>query len=122
MELMFHKPMRMMAFASILCSSPLVDSKAWTPTVIYGTAWKKDCTRILAQPAQSAIQQGSRAFDTANQPKHCNGSLVGAALYETLSNPAWGLARLGTFGFRRSSLLTHAKTSHQSCALMTPTT
>lgn len=47
------------------------------PTIIYGTAWKKERTTELVL---SAWEQGFRAFDTACQPKHYREELVGAAL------------------------------------------
>ena len=48
-----------------------------TPGWLYGTAWKKEATASLVA---SAIRHGVRAFDTANQPRHYNESLLGEAL------------------------------------------
>ena len=39
------------------------------PTIIYGTAWKKEMTADLVY---KAIKHGFRAIDTACQPKHYN--------------------------------------------------
>lgn len=47
------------------------------PTLIYGTAWKKDRTTDCVL---KAWQAGFRCFDTACQPKHYREDLVGAAL------------------------------------------
>ena len=47
------------------------------PSFIYGTAWKKDAT---AELVRSAVKAGFKAIDTANQPKHYQEPLVGAAL------------------------------------------
>ena len=47
------------------------------PSFIYGTAWKKEAT---AELVRSAVKAGFRAIDTANQPKHYQEPLVGAAL------------------------------------------
>lgn len=47
------------------------------PTLIYGTAWKKEST---AQLVAAAWQAGFRAFDTACQPRHYREDLVGQAL------------------------------------------
>lgn len=47
------------------------------PTLIYGTAWKKDLT---TQMVSAAWHAGFRAFDTACQPKHYREDLVGKAL------------------------------------------
>lgn len=47
------------------------------PTLIYGTAWKKELT---SQMLATAWQAGFRAFDTACQPKHYREDLVGQAL------------------------------------------
>ncbi len=48
-----------------------------TPSLLYGTAWKKDATADLVRKAVSA---GFRAVDTANQPRHYQEPLVGEAL------------------------------------------
>ena len=47
------------------------------PSIIYGTAWKKDETSNLVK---TAISTGFNAVDTANQPKHYQEHLVGEAL------------------------------------------
>ncbi|RLT94149.1 MAG: aldo/keto reductase [Ketobacter sp.] len=46
------------------------------PTIIYGTAWKKQRTGDLVQRAYAA---GFRGFDTACQPRHYAEPLVGSA-------------------------------------------
>ena len=46
------------------------------PMIIYGTAWKEEQTTELVE---LAIDQGFRAFDTANQPKHYQEGLLGEA-------------------------------------------
>ncbi|MBE0497430.1 MAG: aldo/keto reductase, partial [Campylobacterales bacterium] len=51
------------------------------PTMIYGTAWKKEKTATLVE---LAIQQGFRALDTACQPKHYNEKLVGVGVQKAL--------------------------------------
>lgn len=48
-----------------------------TPSLIYGTAWKEDATADLVK---AAISAGFNAVDTANQPRHYQEPLVGAAL------------------------------------------
>ncbi|MBN2965606.1 aldo/keto reductase [Sulfurospirillum sp. T05] len=52
------------------------------PTMIYGTAWKKDKTAALVE---LAIGQGFRAIDTACQPKHYNEKLVGVGVQRALA-------------------------------------
>lgn len=47
------------------------------PTLIYGTAWKKDRTAALTA---LALEQGFRAIDTACQPKHYHEPGVGEAV------------------------------------------
>jgi diketogulonate reductase-like aldo/keto reductase len=49
------------------------------PTIVYGTAWKKERTKELVL---QALRLGYRAIDTACQPKHYQEELVGAALEE----------------------------------------
>lgn len=56
--------------------SRLVDGK---PAFTYGTAWKKDQTKVLVK---EALRQGFRRVDTAAQPKHYQEHLVGEALRE----------------------------------------
>ncbi|HEX8701179.1 MAG TPA: aldo/keto reductase [Myxococcaceae bacterium] len=47
------------------------------PSIIYGTAWKKERTEALVV---QALRAGFRAIDTACQPKHYHEPGVGAAL------------------------------------------
>lgn len=47
------------------------------PSLLYGTAWKKERTADLVE---QAIQMGFRGIDTACQPKHYDERLVGVAL------------------------------------------
>lgn len=47
------------------------------PSIIYGTAWKKDATTALVN---SALAAGYRAVDTANQKKHYSEALAGEAI------------------------------------------
>src|SRR5262249_190729 len=47
------------------------------PTFIYGTAWKKAATTNLVK---QAVEQGFKAIDTGNQPKHYSEKLVGDAV------------------------------------------
>ena len=53
------------------------------PSIMYGTAWKEDRTRALTS---QAIDNGFRAFDTANQRKHYVEEAVGAAIQYALSS------------------------------------
>lgn len=53
------------------------------PSVVYGTAWKKERTEELVT---AALLHGYRGFDTANQPKHYNESGVGAALSSAIES------------------------------------
>jgi len=48
-----------------------------TPAFLYGTAWKEERTTALAE---TAIQQGFRGIDTANQRKHYFEVAVGKAI------------------------------------------
>ena len=59
--------------------SRLSDEK---PAFTYGTAWKKDQTKLLVK---EALKQGFRRVDTAAQPKHYQEHLVGEALREAYS-------------------------------------
>ncbi|KAF9698020.1 hypothetical protein EKO04_004500 [Ascochyta lentis] len=52
------------------------------PAFTYGTAWKKDQTKVLVK---EALKQGFRRVDTAAQPKHYQEGLVGEALREAYS-------------------------------------
>lgn len=61
------------------------------PSFIYGTAWKKDATADLVR---AAVRAGFKAIDTANQPKHYQEPLVGAAL---AALEADGIPRDGLF-------------------------
>ena len=47
------------------------------PTLMYGTAWKKDATSRLVQ---LAVESGFKAIDTANQLIHYREAMVGDAL------------------------------------------
>jgi len=47
------------------------------PTIIYGTAWKKEHTADLVE---MALLSGFRGIDTASQPKHYQENLVGEGL------------------------------------------
>lgn len=51
------------------------------PSLLYGTAWKKDQTRQLVA---QALQSGFTAIDTAAQPKHYREDLVGAGIRDAL--------------------------------------
>ncbi|RAH54182.1 aldo-keto reductase [Aspergillus piperis CBS 112811] len=53
------------------------------PTLIYGTAWKKDQTADLVHQALGA---GFRAVDTAAQPKHYREDLVGEGIRRALQD------------------------------------
>jgi diketogulonate reductase-like aldo/keto reductase len=65
------------------------------PSVIYGTAWKKEATTHLVT---KAVSLGFKAIDTANQPRHYQESLVGEAL-----------AALAKKGFPRDKLFIQTK-------------
>jgi diketogulonate reductase-like aldo/keto reductase len=54
-----------------------VIAKIRTPSIIYGTAWKKAATEQLVS---LAIQNGFRGIDTACQPKHYDEAGVGAGV------------------------------------------
>ncbi|KAA8642861.1 hypothetical protein EYZ11_009690 [Aspergillus tanneri] len=51
------------------------------PTLIYGTAWKKDQTADLVH---QALRAGFRAVDTAAQPKHYREDLVGEGIRKAI--------------------------------------
>lgn len=51
------------------------------PSLIYGTAWKKDQTRTLVK---QALLTGFRGVDTAAQPKHYQEDLVGEGLRDAM--------------------------------------
>ena len=57
--------------------SPTTYNKIAIPTMMYGTAWKKDATTKLVQ---MALDAGFRAIDTANQIVHYDEARVGEAL------------------------------------------
>src|SRR3989344_6340299 len=50
------------------------------PTLIYGTAWKEDATEELVS---TALKQGFRAIDTANQRRHYHEEAVGNAIIKS---------------------------------------
>lgn len=52
------------------------------PAFTYGTAWKKEQTKVLVR---EALTQGFRRVDTAAQPKHYQEHLVGEGLREAYS-------------------------------------
>ena len=52
------------------------------PSLIYGTAWKKDHTRVLVK---QALLAGFRGVDTAAQPKHYHADLVGQGIRDAIS-------------------------------------
>jgi diketogulonate reductase-like aldo/keto reductase len=64
-----------------------LNAKIRTPSIIYGTAWKKAATEQLVS---LAIQNGFRGIDTACQPKHYDEAEVGAGVAAGLK---LGLAR-----------------------------
>lgn len=55
----------------------MTESITKMPSILYGTAWKKERTADLVE---QAIQMGFKAIDTACQPKHYDEKLVGVAL------------------------------------------
>ncbi|KAK3715114.1 hypothetical protein LTR37_007324 [Vermiconidia calcicola] len=52
------------------------------PSLIYGTAWKKDQTRALVK---QALLTGFRGVDTAAQPKHYQEDLVGQGIRDAIA-------------------------------------
>lgn len=52
------------------------------PSLIYGTAWKKDHTRALVH---QALKAGFRGIDTAAQPKHYQEDLVGQGIRDAIN-------------------------------------
>jgi diketogulonate reductase-like aldo/keto reductase len=52
------------------------------PTLIYGTAWKKDRSADLVY---TALKAGFRAVDTAAQPKHYREDLVGDGIRKAIA-------------------------------------
>lgn len=65
------------------------------PSLIYGTAWKKEKT---ADMVVQAVLSGFRGIDTACQPKHYEEALVGEAL-----------TRLSDYGIMREELFIQTK-------------
>lgn len=65
------------------------------PSLIYGTAWKKEHTADLVV---QAVLSGFRGIDTACQPKHYNEPLVGEAI-----------KRLSSHGIHREELFVQTK-------------
>jgi diketogulonate reductase-like aldo/keto reductase len=65
------------------------------PTLIYGTAWKKERTADLVA---QAVLSGFRGIDTACQPKHYDEPLVGEAI-----------KRLKSHGIQREELFVQTK-------------
>lgn len=57
--------------------SVIAYNKVPIPSIMYGTAWKKDATTQLVE---LAVESGFKAIDTANQPVHYQEALVGEAL------------------------------------------
>jgi diketogulonate reductase-like aldo/keto reductase len=53
------------------------------PPIMYGTAWKEECTEALTS---EAITHGFRAIDTANQRKHYVEAAVGAAIRTAIAS------------------------------------
>ncbi|KAJ4350418.1 uncharacterized protein N0V89_009039 [Didymosphaeria variabile] len=64
-------------------SSLLSDEASWEVPFIYGTAWKKEKSKLLVK---TAIAKGFRKVDTAAQPKHYQEPLVGEALRESFAS------------------------------------
>ena len=62
------------------------------PSIMYGTAWKKDLTCDLVV---AAVKAGFQGVDTACQPKHYNEKGVGDALSRLLREE--GIARESLF-------------------------
>ena len=63
-----------------------VEYRASMPSLVYGTAWKRDDTEPLARRALSA---GFVGFDTACQPKHYDEPALGRALMATSRERLW---------------------------------
>jgi diketogulonate reductase-like aldo/keto reductase len=53
------------------------------PRFLYGTAWKEDATKSLTE---SALREGFRGIDTANQRKHYFEAAVGEAVKATIAS------------------------------------
>jgi diketogulonate reductase-like aldo/keto reductase len=52
-----------------------------TPTLVYGTAWKKERTADLVY---QALKAGFRGIDTAAQPRHYQEALVGDGIRQAI--------------------------------------
>jgi diketogulonate reductase-like aldo/keto reductase len=71
------------------------------PRFLYGTAWKEDETQRLTE---TALEQGFRGIDTANQRRHYDEAGVGRAISACVQNGLVGRADLflqTKFTFRR---------------------
>ena len=53
------------------------------PRFLYGTAWKEEETQRLTE---SALQQGFRGIDTANQRRHYHEAAVGQAIAAVIAS------------------------------------
>lgn len=62
-------------------------SSSKIPSLVYGTAWKKERTEDLVY---KALKNGYRGIDTAAQPKHYNEPGVGAGVKKAVAE---GLVR-----------------------------
>lgn len=56
--------------------------KRLMPSMIYGTAWKKEETANLVY---QALKEGFRGIDTAGQPRHYNEKLVGVGIEKAIN-------------------------------------
>jgi diketogulonate reductase-like aldo/keto reductase len=61
----------------------VVFSGVHVPRFLYGTAWKEDTTERLTR---SALEQGFRGIDTANQRRHYDEAAVGRAVQAALAS------------------------------------
>ena len=62
---------------------PLLINGVSIPRLLYGTAWKEDRTQSLVE---SALKEGFRGIDTANQRKHYHEAGVGMAIAAAVSS------------------------------------
>jgi diketogulonate reductase-like aldo/keto reductase len=69
--------------AEVSIVAPSTYNNVPVPTMMYGTAWKKDDTTRLVK---LAVESGFTAIDTANQLIHYQEALVGDALVELEKN------------------------------------
>ena len=53
------------------------------PRFLYGTAWKEDATQRLVE---TALRQGFRGIDTANQRRHYHETGVGRAIQAAINS------------------------------------